>query len=1185
MNHMMPFRKMHEAGRLLKSENVEIEDLVAVFTRLDSDQCLFIYNTDHPPKVRPPHLVQQLGKLKAQAYAGFDGPMFGLSAIDVMLEDVSTHGINFVSFKHIFQREGTPEQLAKLDRTCFHLATTLLDHLKRPGVLASDSSLDRGYAKIIQLALPTLLADQQIENLVAVVPKSDLRAFPSLDVRGFEFIYVESNGEFSPRMRQLLRSDPIPWVAAVAEAELFHESSKTYTKFVDLRAILRHMGKAQALAHTCRQLARFCRDKAGKATRDEDKQQLMETAYALVAESWLVVEAAEVQDLVALLPHCDFETFIRDGKAARVYRGLTAHTPASMSGPTYSLEDLARGQRVKPDYATAALTFGALEPAFRQSGFNVAADLGPVLCKVGQATALARVYWLLSRDLLQASGAEMAHLNVNLDAITDLALRAALIFSLSDPWSWREQRYDLFLRECYAHLDNCLLRQEQLAGNSPLAHYYRAVRKWYGCFSSDDHIRSLSNVFQACSTFLASSERRGDLRAQRNFAQRLTGIARSLMMIDQGASSLTHEVESPSIRAFEVANYLRNVTDSRLPIKLPSEPFEQCLRKYQALHAEWRQVHDDVHAAAPSREQLDRLVVDFSHLQRAVFAPAHELSLLRRVCEEDVVRINRLRDSSGSGPRINITLKTPWLTQDAREEILFEVTNLGGETAQQFKLDLKRTSEFDLLAPLTPASPELLLPGRGYWAACEIRTKAPTLTLDVNYSFRDHLGRLTTHQETFRLVVRTPQESGLKPRSNPYELSRPVSGGRFVGRSAELDRILRALAGETITPILLRGPRRIGKTSLMRQIDLVLSDRHELQRLGLEPELETQLRAIHPVFVSFQEISQEKQNYIEAFIQTIARDICRVLGLKWDEREVGTESPLDTPAKAFIRQMDWVFQQRPNAQVLVLIDEWDELYREEMSDLGRNVRYLLQHEQRIGWIFSSTWLLTEESGQFGSPFFAQLPPNEIKEMDWASAVRLVDAPSRSAGVEWRGPAVTRVLRLTACRPFLVQLMCYRVIEYLIETSSNQVDVGVVDVVADRVMKEAQTTAQYFGFLWSEEQIKSAGRKDNQVHWTGRLILWALDRSYPNPQTRLEIRHTIEIEFDHQGLALPDDDFLDREFNDQINKLHWVFDAIALDDDRYTLSIPLVQLWLRRMIAREDDLIQEAYAGLLREARA
>ena len=90
------------------------------------------------------------------------------------------------------------------------------------------------------------------------------------------------------------------------------------------------------------------------------------------------------------------------------------------------------------------------------------------------------------------------------------------------------------------------------------------------------------------------------------------------------------------------------------------------------------------------------------------------------------------------------------------------------------------------------------------------RTLVPALVLDRADQEAVHASRRPTGE----LLDRLSQQMALSLLT-PYETSKPVSGSRFFGRDLELRRILQ---GST-SNFAIMGIRRIGKTSLLREIE------------------------------------------------------------------------------------------------------------------------------------------------------------------------------------------------------------------------------------------------------------------------------------------------------------------------------------------------------------------------------
>jgi hypothetical protein len=1181
----LPFQKIAEIKQALK--HVDIQDLVLVLSQAKDDKLILAYNTDQPPEVKYANWqVERLLDLTPSLdFATYNGLIVGFPAIDIILPDVPTHGVNFYSIEHVFRQQGKTEQLRQ---TSYRLAATLLDYLEHTPYLRQEELKERVHAKAIQLALPSLLDRQPVENLVAVLPSTNLRDFLRQDNTSWQLIYNSPSqaNDLSWLERYSLDKNT-QWLVALEEIELFCSGlGREYPLFIDLRQILRGTEAENGLNETCRGLARRC----WQMWSSSHDNRFLTAAYSLAAEARLAEE--NVNNLVALLPSNDFESFVAEGAAIRVYRFIEKSntTTTRQPGLHYSIDQLDTSQ-VKEEFAAPLLAFPVLTSFITHGQGREVVDLGPVFWKAGRAMELARTYWLLSRDMLQLRGPVWRSISATPEEITNLAVRAALIYSLYDPWQWRQSRYPLFLRECYTHVMQCLDGQKALAGSNAVANYFVALREWYGCYETGDQVGNLSAMTQALRTFLEGSQALSNFRIEREIANDLFSLGGELTLSEQETGPRSQEYLERRPRPFEVTNYLRNVADTRVPIRLPSHPFKQQLFRYYQVHAQWRTVQDKVKLERPSFEVLDGLLGEYSRFRRVTFAPAHEMAMLQRMYEDDMARVRRLKQAIEIGPIIKIKLRNPWITLiDRSQKLTIELENIGGMVAHQFKLELTLARGFDLVSRLEPLPPEELFPGTLHRLECEIRAKESGLILYFNYTFQDQQGRIHSHPEEIQPAVHQSHSMKIKPINNPYEVGRPVFGEKFFGRRNELEKILASLAKGSTQPTLLHGPRRLGKTSLMREIEVLLKDRQELRKMGLAPDLESQLSTIHPVFLSLQSLTQSlsQPNYVALFLQDVIERISRELGFEVDtqllEREFNRY-----PTRAFTAQIDRIFEQYPTQRVLVLVDEWDEVYQQGLSELGKNLRYLLQHEQRISWIFSSTWILIEEAKLFSSPFFNQLYQIPVANMNWESATTLVTAPSNDVGVEWEGDAVVAVVEHAGQRPSLIQLLCSRAIGYLIDNPGNVVDNNVVSVVINQLVKEADTTA-HFGFLWSDREEKY-NKDDNKVHWMGRLILWILDRHYPEGLARQQIRDTIIEGLQHylhelsNGAEVFSEGPFNREFDDQINKLHMVFDAITVDErKRYSLSIPLLRRWLHQVLSLQDEtaLTRQAYAGLLRD---
>ena len=1170
--HALPFQHIRHVEEMLRE--VDLEHLVLILSAADRGRYQLVYNA--PPPVAPFDArwsTSALSDLVANPalYANFDGPVIGFAALELLLSDLPTYGVNFYLIDRLFERHG---QLAMLHRNGYRLARTLAEYLRQQVADKRQTVLSRSYARVIELALPNLLAGQPLDQLVAVVfngGEDDL-----LDPNSCQLLYNDRDGPADLRyLPQRMDSTGECWVVTFEELYLFHPRLPR-SAMSDLRVMLRRMDLRQTQQHTCRRLALRCWDE-WQAT---GHLAFRAAAYSLAAEAWLIDE--DVEDLVALVPHRDFARFAETGDALHIYRVPVLTLGQRHGSAQCTVADLLHWPEDDRTYATSALSLPVLAPMLQRISPTEARDiidLGTVLWKANRMADAARTFWLLSRDLLyrpasrEAPSSVWAWLAPSPQTITDLAIRAALIYSLGDPWRWRQGRYEIFLRDCYAHVMDCLLYQAKHSESSLLAHYYQALSAWYGYAAAADPVRNLSDLVRACRAFQENYQLRDVPEREYAVVEQLIEIGERFLFPDREHDTYLRAATVEASEAFPVTAYLHTIMDSQQLLGTPSDLFGPPFRAYSMLHARWLRVQRSLHTNRPALGELNDLLTEYRHLQRITHLPHHELAILSRAYADDIERIERLRRAGNTEPMIRIALRNPWITLHTRERLILRVENSGGSHAEQLRLTLYRSNGFDLLSASDLACIETLAPGARWRVEYEIRAKEAELVIQVVWSYHDHAGQSYTQQETLRPETRQMTAVRAKPLGNPYEVGRPVSGATgFFGRLDELEQILSRLSKGSTQPILLRGPRRIGKTSLIKRIAEVLSNRAQRQQLELAPDLEIRLSAIFPIAVSLQAIDPAVESYNAYFLQLVVREINKILG-------IGATPALSTdladwrlPAHTFLEQVDWILSQRPVVRLLVLIDEWDEISHEKFRDLGRNLRHIVQEEQRISWVFSSTWALTAEIGRFGSPWFNILDRIEIKAMDWEAATRLITVLSDTVSVEWIGEAVVAVLEQTGRRPYLIQLLCSRIIDYLIRRNRRVVEPEMVEIVINAIISDTQVTEQYLGFLWGD------------ASWMGHLIIWVLDRSLPTQLTERAIQRTLIAEYRRRTGQLLRLEQFDREFDEQMTWLRSVADALALSDDQYSFSFPLVQRWLHHVIAQREEHITRAFERLAVEPR-
>lgn len=272
-----------------------------------------------------------------------------------------------------------------------------------------------------------------------------------------------------------------------------------------------------------------------------------------------------------------------------------------------------------------------------------------------------------------------------------------------------------------------------------------------------------------------------------------------------------------------------------------------------------------------------------------------------------------------------------------------------------------------------------------------------------------------------------PVEPVPAPPAIPYVVGQWVRGDRFYGRRAQIAEILR---GERDL-IWLLGTRRVGKTSLLKQIELVA---------GLDPE--PKYFAMYWDFQGVDTADELHLNFTDALLD-IADRLQRI-GI--DVGEI-TADDLFVALERLRRGL-----RAQGLGLLLLCDEVEELLGLQRADpsLLRKLRHALQSRDGIRTVLASTIRLWALAGQADdtSPFLHGFtPPIYIDHLTDDEARSLVRQshlrPEERPDID--DETITAILRHCDNHPYLMQLVCKRFVE------TGQLEEAIAQVATDRMV--------------------------------------------------------------------------------------------------------------------------------------
>lgn len=240
----------------------------------------------------------------------------------------------------------------------------------------------------------------------------------------------------------------------------------------------------------------------------------------------------------------------------------------------------------------------------------------------------------------------------------------------------------------------------------------------------------------------------------------------------------------------------------------------------------------------------------------------------------------------------------------------------------------------------------------------------------------------------------------------PYETSKPVTGSRFFGREFEIRRILQA----NDTNFAIMGIRRIGKTSLMREIERQLKE--QAQETGDENASERIL------FLDCSALGSPA-----GFIQEIVRKL-RPQELV---RLANKQYPIFFPD--FLERM----RQRYDGPIIFFLDEFDKVLTwHHDDDTLLNALRASSNQGHSRYIVGGFREVMRAFSDLESPLYNFARPIRLKEFSREQAAAMILDPLEKLGVrfERRNDVVNRIFDETAGQPNLIQFYCSILVERL-----------------------------------------------------------------------------------------------------------------------------------------------------------
>jgi branched-chain amino acid transport system substrate-binding protein len=299
--------------------------------------------------------------------------------------------------------------------------------------------------------------------------------------------------------------------------------------------------------------------------------------------------------------------------------------------------------------------------------------------------------------------------------------------------------------------------------------------------------------------------------------------------------------------------------------------------------------------------------------------------------------------------------------------------------------------------------------------------------------------------------------TSFKSQRNPYVIGRPIDQQLFFGRES-LFLTIQDHIQHNSNIILLHGQRRIGKSSVIRNIPHGLNDLHEF------------------VFVTFN-LEHYSQKSLSEILADLAQEILHDLSLDDENIKLPEITELELDTGIFSHQfLPQVYQLLENKNLVLVLDEFDALMNSNNPELLEQVYKYLSSLININKKLFLILLIEQRSVNKHriSKIFKDVPVREIGLLDENSTKELIIKPAENI-LEYEEDAIKAIFDLSAGHPYFTQAICFTIFGRAREEDKWTVSSEDVKLIINKAIELAEAGLTWFwdGFSILEKVVFAA----------------------------------------------------------------------------------------------------------------
>jgi len=299
--------------------------------------------------------------------------------------------------------------------------------------------------------------------------------------------------------------------------------------------------------------------------------------------------------------------------------------------------------------------------------------------------------------------------------------------------------------------------------------------------------------------------------------------------------------------------------------------------------------------------------------------------------------------------------------------------------------------------------------------------------------------------------------TSFKSQRNPYVIGRPIDQQLFFGRES-LFSTIQGYIQRNSKIILLHGQRRIGKSSVIKNIPHGLNNLHEF------------------LFVTFN-LEHYSQKSLSEILADLAQEILHDLSLDNENIKLPEITELELDSGIFSHQfLPQVYQLLENKNLVLVVDEFDALINSSNPELLEQVyKYLSSLTNSHKKLFLILLIEQRSVNKHRiSKIFKDVPVREIGLLNEESTTNLIIKPAENI-LEYEEDAIKAIFDLSAGHPYFTQAICFTIFGRAREEDKWTVSSEDVKLIINKAIELAEAGLTWFweGFSILEKVVFAA----------------------------------------------------------------------------------------------------------------